>query len=327
MGVKLILDRMTAVKGQNNGDIKSIALKDNPDLQGDLFIDCTGFRSLLLGQHYGIDFIDKSDVFPIDTALAVHVPHGDRGIKSTTWSTAQTAGWIWDISLSNRDGVGYVYSSSHIEDDEAFTQLQTYLGLGDKEFADISPRKITFKSGYRPQAWKNNCVAIGLSAGFLEPLEATAMMLIEASANMVVDVLQAGSDNLSKAAEKFNSDLSERWARIMDFLKLHYVLTQRQETFWRDASGMDTVSDRLKSDLELWSSNTLWKDIALGGNEVFPAASYQYVFYGMAASMKPKLTAKNLGDSVAAYKAVSAVERRKKILEGNLISNRQALTF
>lgn len=282
LGVRHVLADVQEVKLAENGDITSIVTPQAGEIEGDLFIDCTGFRSLLLGQALGVPFKDCSDVLFCDTALAVQVPYESENspIASHTISTAQSAGWIWDIGLPTRRGTGHVYSSRHISDDEAERELRAYLGQAGK---DLPVRKIAIRSGHREIFWKRNCVAVGLAAGFLEPLEASAIVLIELSAKLIAEQMPACREVMDIVASRFNATTGYRWGRIIDFLKLHYVLTKRTDSaFWRDNLLPETIPDRLQELLTLWRYQSPWfHDEFDRVEEVFPAASYQYVLYGM----------------------------------------------
>ncbi len=281
LGVNHILDDVIRINSIDNGDIKSLETRLSGDLAGDLFVDCTGFSSLLLGQHFEVPFLDKSDTLFIDTALAVQVPyqHEDDDIASHTISTGQQAGWIWDIGLTNRRGVGYVYSSRHTSQQQAEQDLRAYVG---PDIEDLSVRKIPIKSGHRAKFWQNNCVAVGLSAGFLEPLEASALVLVELSAAMISEQLPVCRDVMDITAKRFNEVFLYRWERIIDFLKLHYILSKREDNdFWIDNRDPLTIPESLQELLSLWRyCSPSDKDFS-SNNEVFPAASYQYVLYGM----------------------------------------------
>jgi len=294
LGVRHILDNVTDISSAENGDIAAVMTEYNGSVAGDLFIDCTGFASLLLGRHYNVPFLDKSDILFIDTALAVQVPYDSEedAIASHTISTAQSAGWIWDIGLSSRRGIGHVYSSRHTSEDQAQQDLRAYIGGTDK---DLSIRKIPIKSGHRQTFWKNNCVAVGLSAGFLEPLEASALVLIELSATMISDQLPARRDVMDIVAKRFNETTLYRWDRIIDFLKLHYILSKRTDhQFWNDNRDPETIPESLKELMNLWKYRAPGDMDFTSNNEVFPAASYQYVLYGMGFKSDFSLSQQNL---------------------------------
>jgi tryptophan 7-halogenase len=245
-----------------------------------LFIDCTGFASLLLGKALGVPFEPVDHLLFNDSALAMQVPYEtpDSPIASHTVATAQNAGWIWDIGLTHRRGVGHVYAAKYLSDDEAEFNLRRYIG---KAAAGLSARKISYKSGHRSKFWQHNCVAIGMSAGFVEPLEATAIMLVEISARFVADNLPADQAVMPLVARRFNQQMLYRWQRILDFLKLHYMLTKRPEPYWQAHLDPATIPQSLQDDLLLWQSRGPQIQDFHGSLELFPAASYQYVLYGM----------------------------------------------
>lgn len=279
LSVQHVLADVVDVLPGDNDDIAAVRTRQAGDIHGDLFIDCSGFSSLLLDKHYRVPFIDRSDVLFIDRALAVQVPYerADSPIASHTISTAQKAGWIWDIGLQTRRGVGYVYSSQHTSRQAAEKCLGDYLG---SQSFDIT--SIPIRCGHRQEFWRNNCVAVGLAAGFLEPLEASALVLVELSATMLAEQLPATRAAMSVVAKRFNRIFRYRWDRIIDFLKLHYVLTQRNDSdFWRDNRNPDSVPDSLKELLLLWQHRSPSNSDFDSTHEVFPAASYQYVLYGM----------------------------------------------
>ncbi|MBU2879342.1 MULTISPECIES: tryptophan halogenase family protein [Aliiglaciecola] len=285
LGVKHILDTVIAINSHENGDIRSLSTKQHNDLNGDLFIDCSGFHALLIGKHYQIPFIHKKDILFNDAALAVHVPYPDEQspIASHTISTGQSAGWIWDIGLPSRRGVGHVYSTAHISDEQAELELRQYIreSIGNK-VDELDVRKIPIVPGHRETFWHKNCVAVGLSAGFLEPLEASALVLVELSAAMISEQLPANRNVMDIVAKRFNNKFRYRWDRIIDFLKLHYVLTKRTDSdYWIDNCRAETIPEGLTELMELWQHQSPWHSDFTQTDEVFPSASYQYVLYGM----------------------------------------------
>lgn len=325
LGVRLVIDKVTNVSSYDSGecanDISYVVTQNNGNLHGDLFIDCSGFRALLIGEHYGIDYVSKSGQFPANSALAVQVPYQEAApIKSTTLSTAQEGGWIWDIGLSSRRGVGLVYSNDHATESQAAECLQSYLGLDNRAFDELTLKNLSFSPGHRRKFWHNNCVAIGLSAGFLEPLEASAMALIETSAGMIADQLPTTRAAMDVVSSRFNSRYEYRWERVIDFLKLHYHLSSRQEPYWRDASCSDHLSDRLKEDLELWRYQAPWKADFDSLEEAFPPASYQFVLYGMGFSSQANPRA-----SVPAQDSINKVAHEARLLSSKLETNRAIL--
>lgn len=284
LGVQHILDHVVGVNAHDNGDIASVQTQEHGAIAGELFVDCSGMQSLLLGQHFGVPFNSQRHVLFNDTALAIQVPYqnDDSPIASQTISTAQHNGWIWDIGLPTRRGVGHVYSSAHTTDEAAERELRTYIGRTGGPSNMPSPRKLTFNPGYREKFWQRNCVAIGLSAGFIEPLEASAIALVELSAAMLRDQMPATRTAMDIVARRFNDSFTYRWERVIDFLKLHYVLTQRTDSdFWRDNCRAESIPERLQDQLTLWRQQPPSRYDFHRVEEVFPSASYQYVLYGM----------------------------------------------
>jgi tryptophan halogenase len=282
LGVKHVLADVTQVRMAENGDVAALETAQGLVIEGDLFVDCTGFKALLIEGAMDVPFRDCSDTLFCDTALAVQVPYEDPEdpVACHTISTAQSAGWIWDIGLPTRRGVGHVFSSSHIDVDTAERELRAYIGPAAD---NLSIRRIPIRSGHRETFWKRNVVAVGLAAGFLEPLEASAIVLIELSAKMIAEQLPPYREVMDVVARRYNETTHYRWGRIIDFLKLHYSLTQRTDTaFWRDNQRSETIPDRLQGLMELWKYQAPWlHDEFDRAEEVFPSASYQYVLYGM----------------------------------------------
>ena len=278
LGVSHLLENVVGVNSCDNGDIESL-VTDAGVIAGDLFIDCTGFSSLLLGKHFKVPFVDHSDVLFIDQALALQLPYADPDapIASHTISTAQKAGWIWDIGLQSRRGIGHVYSSRHTSAQDAEDALSQYVGA-----SNLDVKRIPIACGHREIFWKNNCVAVGLAAGFLEPLEASALVLVELSATMIAEQLPHDRQAVAVVAKRFNSTFKYRWDRVIDFLKLHYLLSKRTDSqFWLDNRDPETIPESLQELLLLWRHRAPANCDFDSNNEVFPAASYQYVLYGM----------------------------------------------
>ncbi len=329
LGVRHISDHVTATNSADNDDIASVTTQNHGDIDGDLFIDCTGFSSLLLGKHYKIPYIDKNGFLFNDSALVVQVPYADQNspIASQTLSTAQSAGWIWDIGLPSRRGVGHVYSSAHISDDKAEKELRNYIqaSLG-KTKESISIRKISFNPGHREVFWYKNCVAIGMAAGFLEPLEASALVLVELSAAMISDELPANREIMDITAKNFNSRFSYRWDRIIDFLKLHYVLTQRTDSdYWLDNCRDETIPQRLQELLTLWRYQSPSRNDFSQIEEIFPSASYQYVLYGMDFKTQARVTTKKSENAVIGFQHFQKNTRLTNKYLAGLPSNREMI--
>lgn len=284
LGVTLIADKVTGVVAGEGNDIAAIELSDGVPIKGDLFIDCTGQAALLIGGHFGVEWIDRSDVSFNDRALAVQVPTlPDSMIASQTVGTAHRGGWMWDIALPTRRGIGCVYSGQFMTDADADAVLRDYVAahVPGTDIGALSPRLLSFRTGYRARFWQNNCIAVGLSAGFIEPLEASAIVLIELSLRALADNFPASRAAMDIHAPRFNELFLYRWERIVDFLKLHYVLSRREEPYWQAQRDPATIPARLAEQLILWRDQppSAWDFPQI--DEVFSAASQQYVLYGM----------------------------------------------
>jgi len=279
-GVRHIEDRVERVVVGENGFIERLVTQAHGDLTADLYIDCTGFRAQLIGQALKEPFQScRSQIFA-NRAVALQVPYEDAGqaIESQTISTAQECGWTWDIGLTARRGVGYVYSTDHTSDARAEEVLRSYVGPAAR---NCEVRFLDFEAGRRQAHWKNNCVAIGLSAGFIEPLEATGIGFAEIAA-LILSNLFPWENDYAVCARQFNSFMTRRFDHIVEFIKLHYCLTKRIDTdFWRDNVRPETIPDGLKERLERWryrAPSFLDMD---PNHDIFTDANWQYVLYGM----------------------------------------------
>jgi len=324
LNVQYVQDDMKDVVKDKTGNIKSLLCEENGEIRGDFFVDCSGFKSLLLGEALNVPFINKGDQLFCDSALVLQTPYPeeDSPIPCFTQSTAQDSGWIWDIGLSSRRGVGYVYSSRHTSDEKAEQTLKNYLG-GKAEH--LTPRKIIFKTGHRQVFWKKNCVAIGLSAGFLEPLEASALMFIETSAAMLADQFPTNTSIIKQRADYFNEAFTQRWNGVIDFLKLHYAISKRDEPFWQDNRNPESMSASLKNKLGLWEYSAPSEYDFSSKYEVFRAASYQFVLYGMGFKTDFATSSHLYNESDIAEKVMIMKEKEEVNLCANLPTHRELI--
>jgi tryptophan halogenase len=232
-----------------SGHITALELDDGGVIAGDLFLDCTGFRSLLLGEAMGVGYQDWSHHLPCDRALAV--PTGRLAeAPPFTRSTAHGAGWQWRIPLQHRTGNGLVYSSAHLGDEAAADLLLRHLD-GPPQ---ADPRSIRFTTGRREAFWQGNCIALGLASGFLEPLESTSIHLIQTGLTRLLAWFPH-ADCDPKLAARYNADMGQEFARIRDFLVLHYHATARDDTpFWRDCRAM-AIPDTLAETIDLFRAS------------------------------------------------------------------------
>lgn len=329
LGVQHIVDHVTQVDGEPDANIRSVTTKNSGAIDGDLFIDCTGFAALLLGDHYGIPYQDQRHVLFNDRALAAQVvyPSKQSPIASQTIATARSAGWIWDIGLSSRRGIGYTYSSDHTNDEQAEQTLRQYLAeIPGIDADDVATRRIAFRPGHRKKFWHHNCVAIGLSAGFLEPLEASALVLVELAASRIAEELPHHTGEMELIARRFNEKFLYRWERIIDFLKLHYVLSQRSDSaFWIDNRRGDSIPDSLRELLELWRYHYPGYRDFPQVDEVFSAASHQYILYGMGFHTHARQSVTYAADAEKASELFIQNSRKGKQLLRRLPENRALL--
>jgi tryptophan halogenase len=331
LGIKYISDDVLSVTSTDD-NIDSVSTDNHGLISGDLFIDCTGFKALLIGEHLGVPMVELNDVLFNDRALAIQVPHeNEQGpISSTTHATAHSFGWIWDIALPTRRGIGLVYSSRHGSKEQALENLQAYLKTAAPHVNvdEIVPRELSFNPGHRELHWKGNCIAIGLSAGFIDPLEATAMALIELSARFLSEHLPATKSQLPYLAEQFNKRFTHHWDNIVDFIKLHYVLSDREDSdYWLDHRSPTSTPSRLKSRLEIWQQRAPWHaDVELA-EQMFPPASYQYILCGMGFKPNNNLNLRRSADNEKQLLKQLQFQKQQQIqkLHKHLPSNRQLL--
>lgn len=227
-GVERIEGRVVEVARRDDGGVSAVALSDGRSIAADFFLDCSGFRGLLISTALGVDFEDWSHWLPCDRAVAVACERGGE-LTPYTRSTAREAGWQWRIPLQHRTGNGYVYCSADLSDDEAAAKLLASL----EGPAAGEPRRLTFRAGRRRRTWVGNCVALGLAAGFLEPLESTSIHLIQTGLGRLLGHFP-DRDCSPALADEYNRLTALEYERIRDFIILHYSGSRRDDTpFWR----------------------------------------------------------------------------------------------
>lgn len=280
-----------------NGHIRSVILESGETLQGDLFIDCSGFRALLMDKCLNIGFEDWSHWLPCDRAVAVaSTPTGNP--LPYTQSIAGAAGWQWRIPLQHRSGNGHVYCSAYLSDAVAAQQLlDTIDGTPLNE-----PRVIPFKTGIRKKSWHRNCVAIGLSSGFLEPLESTSIYLIQMAIYKLLELLP-DQNSLAQSEREFNRLVNDEYEKVRDFLILHYHANSRADSdFWHYCRTM-SIPDSLAHRIALFKNQG---HIATYTNGLFMEPSWLAVFTGQ--DITPERTDPRL-ERIPAAQLISHLER------------------
>lgn len=238
-------------RDQLSGDLAAVVLADGRRLEGDLFIDCSGFRSLLLGQELDAAWEDWTGWLPCDRAAALPSSREGRYISPMTTATGMPAGWRWTIPLQHRDGNGYVFSSAHLSEDEACHVIAS--AIDGEPLAD--PRVLRFRPGRRKQSWSRNVVGVGLASGFLEPLESTSIYLSQMSITYLVENFPSGGRVDGAARDRFNRLIDIEYDRVRDFLILHYNASRRADSdFWIQLREME-LPESLSEKLALWNAS------------------------------------------------------------------------
>jgi tryptophan 6-halogenase len=227
------------------GHVAHLVIDDGETIAGDVFIDASGFRATIIQAALGEPFRPFADNLFNDRAVAMPTPNDPGPLPSETRATALSAGWVWKIPLTNRAGNGYVYSSAHLSEDQAERELRTHLGVGD----DAPPaRHLTMKVGRIERSWVGNCLAVGLSQGFIEPLEATALHIVQATVEGWLDAVDH-----DEPREDFNRRIAARYEGIRDYIVAHYRFNSRTDSeYWRANAAQANLSDSLKGLMTAW---------------------------------------------------------------------------
>lgn len=249
LGVTHLARRVDRVDVNENGDIMGLIDEAGEAIGGDFFVDASGFRSVLLQGALNEPFQSFSANLFNDRAVAMPTANAHGVTPCETRATALSTGWAWSIPLTNRAGNGYVYASSHISPDAAETELRAHLGLLD---SDVEARHLQMRVGQVARSWVNNCLAIGLAQGFIEPLEATALHIVHATVAGFIEAYDQGGFKNDGAAQ-FNSQVHARYEGIRDYIVCHYRVNGRQDSsYWRDNAANQSLSDTLKAIMTCW---------------------------------------------------------------------------
>jgi tryptophan 6-halogenase len=263
-----------------DGSIASVSTREGETFGADLFVDCSGFAGLLIEKALHTPYVSFSNNLFNDAAVALPTPIGESSIPSETVSSALRHGWAWKIPLTNRYGNGYVYSSGFCTADEAETELRRHLGLLE---ADVPARHLKMRVGRVTRHWNKNCLANGLAQGFIEPLEATALLFIQQTATTFVEFLEKG-DLSEEAHQRFNERVNAHFEGTRDYIVTHYKTNTRQDTeYWRANAANMNLSEELKQLYALWMSG---KGIAAAVSQQalgkgYPVFSWYSIMAGM----------------------------------------------
>ncbi|WP_331345367.1 tryptophan halogenase family protein [Cellvibrio sp. UBA7661] len=306
-----------------DGSIKELVYKSGGREEFDFYIDCTGFASLLIGKTLGVTFLDKSDCILSDTALALQEPTVETDeIAPYTLATAHKAGWIWDIPLTNRRGIGFVYASKYMDDNDAMQTFSKYVG---RDLQNANLRKVPMKIGYRKLFWDKNCVALGLANGFVEPLEATSILVTDFSAQLLARNFPKIKEDIAVVASYCNKSVAFTWERVIDFVQLHYFISDRRDSaFWQDSTENMHISDVLRERLEMWKIIAPKKSDFFSAFDMFGVENYLFVLYGMFFPTRSPV----MGVKEAARSEQLIIKQQEKSAQmaGNLLSHRLWLT-
>ncbi|NQY35666.1 MAG: tryptophan 7-halogenase [Alteromonadaceae bacterium] len=324
LGVKHISANVNRVNLDVQGFIDSVDTDTAGVVSGDFFVDCTGSKALLIGEALGIPYIPFTDSILTNHAVFMQVPHEseDSPIVPCTVSTAHECGWTWDISLTNRRGVGYVYSDAYCSHERAEEILRNYIGpQADK----LTAKKIPIIVGQRKKSFHKNCLALGMASAFVEPLEASAIFLMEAGSNMLADLFPRHRSALPRVEKTFNESFNYRWEKTLEFIKMHYYLSDRDDSdFWLDNRKTATVPESLIEKLEHWKYHPISKYDFPHTFEPFAMESFQFVLYGMNNDLNFSHTG-SFGDVEKAKQLFAAISKTTEIALRELPNHRELI--
>ena len=279
-GVIRIDGEVVDVVQRENGEIRSVEIAGGQSLEGDLFIDCSGFRGLLINETLGEPFISYSESLLCDRAVATTVPlsPSEDELKPYTTATTLTSGWLWEIPLYSRRGMGYVYSSQFLSEQDAEAEFLARVG---NQSTEVTPRHLKMRIGRNRNSWVKNCVSIGLSSGFVEPLESTGIFTIQYAIEELVRHFP--SRNFEPAViDNYNRLVNECFDGIRDFLVLHYCLARREDTdFWNAAKEECRIPDTIREKLDLWNHRLPTERNINNSYHGFVAYSYVVMLAGL----------------------------------------------
>ena len=319
-GVHHLVDDLTAAEKTESGDISHLLTKQHGRLDGDLFIDCTGFKSMLIGESLNEPFISFNDSLPNDRAVAIQVPWDaeTHGIRPYTTATALNAGWAWTIPLFHRNGCGYVYCSNYASPDEAEEELRSFLGPASTR---CSANHIKMRIGRHRNSWVKNCGAIGLFSGFVEPLESTGIFFIQHGIEELVNHFPIGHSVSEEQRMSYNRVIGECIDGVREFLTIHYCATDRADTpYWRDMKTL-RLPPSLAERMSMYFSRLPGKRNIYQPFHGFEAYSWSVVLLGMNCVPKTYPPALDHIDTRQAEAMFQDIQIRSKLLTEKLPSH------
>jgi tryptophan 6-halogenase len=323
-GVKQIIDDVTDVKLREDGKIDHIKTAKDNNISGDLFIDCTGFRGLLINKALDEPFISFSESLLCDRAVAMQIPSDTKknGINPYTTATALSSGWVWNIPLYERIGTGYVYSSAFISPEEAEQEFRQHLGPASD---NCKASHIKMRVGRNRNSWVKNCIAIGLSSGFVEPLESTGIFFIQHGIEELVNNFPDKSFN-EDLIHSYNKAIADCIDGVRDFLTLHYCASDRADTpFWKATKHDIKVPEKLRESLKLWKTRLPNNKNINPHYHGFESYSYSVMLLGlnyMPEASLPVLDHLNDWDAIATF---NSIKEKADYLNNTLPSQRDYL--
>jgi 2-polyprenyl-6-methoxyphenol hydroxylase-like FAD-dependent oxidoreductase len=277
-GVAHVDAKIADVELSPEGDVAALIAEDGQRFEAELFVDASGFRALIAERALAEPYREFGENLFNDSAVTTPTPVAPGGPDDCTRAFAASAGWMWQIPLTNRTGNGYVYSSRYLDPDTAAAELRAHCGLPE----DAEVRHLKMRVGRLERSWVKNCLAIGLAQGFVEPLEATALHVVLATVGGFIRDVDTLGDT-TDARTTFNREIARRYEGIRDYLVCHYRTAQRSDTdYWRDATGNDRLSDNLKALITCWfTGEDLVKEVAQQGvPSSYTAASWHCMLAG-----------------------------------------------
>lgn len=322
-GVKHKFETVRGAPLDARGNIEKLVYASGEEESFDFYIDCSGFSAALLGEALKVPFEEKSSQILTDTALVLQEPTTPESpIQPYTTAHAHKAGWIWDIPLTTRRGLGCVYSSAHMDESAALEEFSGYLG---RPLDSASVRKIPMKIGYRKDFWRANCVALGLAQGFVEPLEATSILVTDFSASLLARSFPKTLEDISALQGYYNKAVHYTWERVIDFVQLHYCISDRKDSdFWLDCTDNAPRSDVLRERLQRWSVVTPKSSDFFSTFDIFGVENHLYVLYGMNFDTRPVHIGEKEGERARGI--IRELQARSASLSGELMPHRAWLS-